>query len=168
VRHYVNATGLATLQSHYATDRMLEFDFVYTATNETYQVQYASSPRLQTMEGDDGWVVENCLVGTGRLPFATLSLRSLVTLTVAGRPARRGTAALSSTTNVVSVGGHLRTVTAATSGATSVTVNYRGAHRNVVTVSSASSVTAQGNKTNVNVPVTVSVSESVTATGTNP
>jgi hypothetical protein len=190
VQHYVDSTGLATLQAHYAANRMLEFDYVYTATNETYKAQYGDSPKLQTTDGEDRWVVENLLIGTGRLPFANINLKLVSSLVIVVNTARVSSAAVMTSASSIAVAksrGSQSAVTLSNTSSLSATnvsgrnaeitlsssssMTAAGEKTNVnvdVTVSASSDMTAAGEKTNVNVDVTVSASSDITATGTNP
>lgn len=146
VQHECDATDMATILSHYNTNRMLEFDFTFDATGETYLTQYAERPRTTPLEGEDRWLVESYLLSTGRLPYGVAVMASYGSIVAAGESSsRRKTVAVAVASTV-------------TAGSTAV------GRTKVVTVSCASTVTCTKRKGAVGA-ATVSVSGSVSATG---
>jgi hypothetical protein len=103
VLHDTNAAGLAALEAHYTAHRMLEFSFTFSATAETYLVQYAESLKKQAIEGEDRFIVESLLVGTGRLPFGVAVVSLVGVVAAAGYSSQKRAAVTVSCSSSVTV-----------------------------------------------------------------
>ena len=89
VQHECSEADKDSILSHYATHRMLEFDFTFDATDETYPVQYSDAPKIQPLAGEERWLVESYLIGTARLPYGVVAITSNTTLSADGESSSR-------------------------------------------------------------------------------